>query len=240
MSRLLDMALDNMDTMEKRSFQPMPAGDPAAAGGDPAMAGDPAAMAPPMDPAMDPAMAGQAPMAAGPDPAVSSPPPATANVPPAASPTEIPPEIKDALVSTVRQVMQEMGVGAGGGAPAEGGADGKPAKDQEARLGAIEGALAQVLETMGLADPQQAVSQAVTDQAPAAGMSAGSGAPADGADAVPMPAMGPMSPGAPGALSEVDAPGGMQVAAHEAPLDRSTNAANVANAIQTLRARKGL
>ena len=230
-NKLFALALDNLSTLDaglyKQAFEPM-----AAGGGVPMPAG-----VPPMDPAMS---GGADPMAAGAGPAVSLPPPAAANVPPAASPTGaggVPPEIHDALVGAVRQVMQEMGVGGSGG----GGDTSKPAKDMEARLAAIEGALAQVLEMLGLVNPQQALSQAVQESAgPAAGMSSGSGAPAeDPTGAQAMPAMGPMSPGAAGAFGNVDVPstmGGVKVSS--APLDSITTASQIANAVKLIRERR--
>lgn len=233
---LYALALDNLQSLDdgivKRSFEPMAAG-----------AGAPAPTQP-----VDPAMAGgMDPMAAGAGPAVSLPPPAAANVPPAASPTGpagIPPEIHDELVGVVRQVMQEMGVGSGGGAAASGGSGSKPAKDMEMRLSAVEGALTQVLEMMGLVNPQQALAQAVQESAGAgaAGMSSGSGTPSDApAGAQGMPAMGPMSPGASEAFGAVDVPstmGGVKISS--APLDGMTTTRQITGALKILRSRRGL
>jgi len=197
------------ETMDKEAFEPMPAG------------GAGAAAAPPMDPAM--AAAGGAPMdpmAAGAGPAVSLPPPAAAPIAPAAPPPGGGGDpAYDMIVQAVRQVVQEMGV-APGAAP---GGESKPAKDMEARLGAVEGALAQVLEMMGLANPEQAMSQAVEEAAPApgaaAGMGAGAGQPAEGAGAVPLGA-GPMDPGSAQAMQGMAPPGAMQIAASgPRPLD---------------------
>lgn len=207
--RLYQMAMAALDaagasSLEKQGFEAMPGGqpmpqamDPSAAGGmpmapggmpmDPSMAGG----AMPVDPSQLNAVAG-----VGPD--ASSPPPAALQMPPAAAS----PLSQDQLVQAVRQVLQEVGMGGNSD-------DGKskPAKDMELRLSAVEAALAEVLEHLGMANPQQAVAEAVQESAgpqQAAGLSSGSGQPSDGETS--MPIAGPMDPAAAQAMSDIKIP----------------------------------
>jgi hypothetical protein len=191
-------------------MDPMAAQMGAAAGVDPSQIPvDPAAMGIPLDPAL----------AAG-APAAGTPaiPPASAGTAPApgAGPDY------DTLVSAFRQVMQETGAGNNGGGNGGGGGG----KDMAVRLDNIEGALAQVLERLGMASADQAVSDAVAEVAPVGvglGPGAGEAAPA-GQQGTPMPpAMGPMDPNAGammGSIGAANAPGampGMQVSAEYQP-----------------------
>ena len=196
-NRLLEMAqfnLEKLAEMDKEAFEPMLGGQQASAA--------------PQGAPIDPSMAGGQgdapvdPSAAGGMPAVGSPPPAAATAAPSAPPTPPPmdPAIQDQLIQAVRQVMQETGGMQGTGNK------GKSGQDVEERLGAIEAALAQVLETLNLASPQQAVADAVSSagKAKADVMSSGSGVPADAGMSVP--AMGPMDPNAGQALSDMKVP----------------------------------
>lgn len=234
--KLLALAQYNLEKLaefDKEAFEPMVGGqqaapqgapvDPAAAGGapmDPSMAAAPAGA--PVDPAM----------AAGGAPAAGAPPPAPAP----AAPGAMDPAMMDAMVQAVRQVMQESGGGQPGG-----GGKGKGGKDVEERLGAIEAALAQVLQTLNLASPDQAVADAMSQSAkPAAGMSSGSGSPSDGANSVP--AMGLMDPNAAqamGALKTPNTSGGIKMgSARQRPLDSSVSrSAQLAAALQNARRR---
>jgi hypothetical protein len=207
MSKLHNMALDNLEGAEKKSFVPMPGGqpppmDPAAGGGmpmDPSMGGGM-----PMDPAMgggmpmDPAMGGGMPMdpgmggapvdpmlAAGAGPAEPSvPPPGAAAGDPAADP------MYDMLVQAIRsvlpQVLQEMGIE---GKDGEG--EKKPKKKStDERLAGIE-------EALGIGADQGA-----------AGMSSAAGEGSDGEGSVSAmeqmaPPMGPMDPNAADTLSQL-------------------------------------
>jgi len=239
---LLALAMYNLEkmasegsAMEKESFEAMPGGAPPAPPMDPAMMAAGGGGMP-----MDPSMMGGMPMdpsAVGAGPAVGLPPPAAAPVPPAAVPSGGAGDpAYDMIVNAVRQVVQEMGIGGGGGGDDKGGSKG--GKDMEGRVAAIEGALAQVLEQLGLANPEQALAQSVEEAAgpgAAAGMGPGAGVPADGADAIPMPA-GPMDPGAAAAMGEIGAPGMKMSSAR--PLDASTGAYEIAQAVSRLRSIK--
>jgi hypothetical protein len=243
---LYDMLMSNIGGAEKQAFvtpemmtatqDPMAGGamppgmDPAAAGALPpgvdpmaAAAGTAPSMIP-ADPAamgiqVDPSLTGGAPAGGSP----SIPPPAAAGAaPPAGGGLSM-----DEVVNAMRQVMQEAGVNGGNGG-SEGSSKG--GKDVTVRLDSIEGALAQVLEHLGLASPDQAVADAITEVAPTGvglGPGAGAAAPA-GQQGEPMPqapaAMGPMDPAGGAMLGEIGGGGagmpgapGMQVSAAYAP-----------------------
>ena len=231
--QLLKMAMYNLEKlaeMDKDAFEPMLGGQ------QPQQPQDPAAGGAPVDPAMAAAQQGAPvdPAAAGGAPAAGSPPPAAA---PAAPSAPMDPSMMDAMVQAVRQVMQESG-----GGQQQGGGKGKGGKDVEERLGAIEAALAQVLQTLNLASPDQAVADAMSQNAKpqAAGLSSGSGGPSDGAGSVP--AMGMMDPNGAQAMSEIKPPagGGIKMSSARRPLDGSvamSKAAQLAAAIQNARRR---
>lgn len=204
---LADLAMYNLEKMaelDKQAFEPMIGGQPPV---DPNAQGAP----------VDPAAAGGSPMpmdpmAGGGAPAASLPPPAAAPAAPPASPST------DDMVNAVRQVMMEMG-GQGG---QQAGKGGKGGKDIEERMGAIEAALAQVLQALNLASPDQAVADAVSanaKQSPKGDvMSAGSGSADPGIGAM---AAGPMDPNAGALMSQMNVPntvGGVKMSSAR-PLD---------------------
>jgi hypothetical protein len=223
---LVKMAMHNLnslalDEIEKMAFEPMPGGQQAPVDPAQAQAVDPSQA--PVDPSM----------AAGGSPAAGLPPPAAAPAAPAAS-SQPPQGVYDMIVGAVRQVAQEGGFGGSGGGNAGGagagagaGAGGKGGKDVESRIGAIEGALAQVLEHMGLASPKQAINDALMQAAGPAGdgFSSGSGSPDAGAGAMAMPAMGPMDPNASAAMANIKA------GSVSAPLDNITLTGMLLNAV---------
>jgi hypothetical protein len=201
---LLDLALYNLDRLsnEKRAFAPPM--DPAAAQG-----------APPMDPAMMAAAGGGMPPQGAPmDPAMMAATggaPAPAPMPPPAPAAPAPDQGGyDGIVNAVRQVMMEMGTAGGNG----GKGGGKGGKDMEERLSALEGAVAQLLEQLGVASPSQALNDAVVSSANGGGdpkgMSAGSGEAAQG----------PMDPNAAGIMNSITKPNvKMGEYPHPLPLD---------------------
>lgn len=228
--KLLEMAMYNLEKMaemEKESFEPMMGGQPGAqqapAGGE----------QPPVDPAQMAAMAGGGapvdPMAAGGPPAAGSPPPAAAP----AAPSSPDPAMMDQLVQAVRQVMQESGGMQGNGGKGKGAGG----KDSDERLSAVEAALAQVLQVLNLASPQQAVSDAVAQAAQPQGdvMSAGSGQPSDGAGSVPAVA-GALDPNAGMAMGEIGPPPGLRKMG-AAPLDSTVKGNKIAAAVRNARRR---
>ena len=233
--KLLEMAqynLEKLAELDKEAFEPMVGGQQAPQGApvDPA-----AASGAPVDPAMAAAPQGAPvdPMAAGGAPAAGLPPPAVAQAAPSSS---MDPAMMDAMVQAVRQVMQESG-----GGQSQGQGKGKGGKDVEERLGAIEAALAQVLQTLNMASPDQAVADAMSQagRPKADGMSSGSGSPADGAGTVP--AMGLMDPNAAGAMGELKVPNTMSgikmSSAKVCPLDQMGKAAQLATALKNARRR---
>ena len=215
--------LEKMAELDKVAFEPMPGGqmqqpvDPAAQGAPV----DPAAQGAPVDPSM---------AAGGGAPAASLPPPAAAPAAPApASPDA---SGMDAMVQAVRQVMMEMGVG---GQPQ--GKGGKGGADNEERLSAIEAALAQVLQALNLASPDQAVADAVSANAKQTGkgMTAGSGQADPGAGTVA--ASGPMDPNASAVMGQLKPPttvSGVKMGSAR-PLDGATKASQLASALKKVR-----
>jgi len=218
---LADLAMYNLEKMaemDKQAFEPMPGGQPQGAPMDPAAAGGMPPQGAPMDP-----------MAGGGAPAASLPPPAAA---PAAPPAP-PPADHDAMINAIRQVMMEMGGGQGGAGGGKGKGGGK---DTDERLGAIEAALAQVLQVLNLASPDQAVADAVSanaQQAPKGGDApAGYGSADPGAGSVP--ATGPMDPNAGAIMSQMQVPqstGGVKMGSAR-PLD---NVGRLASAMKKAR-----
>ena len=212
-STLHQLVALRLGEFEKKAFAPMagaPPADPMAGGMpmDPAMMGggmpmDPAMMGGgmPMDPAMmgggmpmDPAAGGMPPM----DPAAAAPPPEPGGSDPAV------------IADVVRNVLQEMGIG-----PKQ---QSKPKISPEEineRLGTLEAALSQIAQTVGLADPTEALVGAVQHNAQ---QSAAELPPEE--EAAPMP-IGPMDQAGNEALSNLSkpwSPYGKQASAEDSEL----------------------
>jgi hypothetical protein len=212
----------------KQAFVPVtPQGVPPA---QPPM--DPAMMAagggmPPMDPAMmaagggmpaDPMLAAAGGgMAVPPDPSMAPglTPPAGAALPPDAAGTAapaLPPELYDMVVAAVRQVMQEMGVGAGE-APAEEAPKKKSGKSGLSdRVATLETMVSELLGALGVPVPAAGGDASQT----AAGMTAGAGAPDNGEGSVS--AAGPLDPAGAQAMGGITS-GKAQKLANMKPLD---------------------
>ena len=203
MRKLANITIAMLDNLEKKqAFIPMPGGQPPAPVMDPAAQGmpvDPAAQGMPMDPTTgQPVDPGQ-PF----DPSLAAPAPESE---PAGTPPGGPDgaALFDMITQAVRQAMQESGAGQ----PAA--TEEKPketkeskGKNMEARLDAIEGALAQLIEMMGLASPGAAPQGGAESAAPApGGMGMEAGQPDDGKGAVQMP-MGPLDPNIQGGVAAV-------------------------------------
>lgn len=202
--------------LSKAAFTPMPQGaavDPST--GAPV---DPAAQgAPPADPA-----AQGAPPA---DPAAGMPP----GAPPPPAPAGGPDQMVAALQQVLPQILQQMGVAPGG----QGGGKGKGGKsaELEERLSALEGAVAEMMQHMGLANPTEALAGAITQSAASAGFGPGSGQPDPGNGSQPA-AAGPMDPAANPALSQVQL---AQPGAKAASLDHTVTGGRPAVSLNNIR-----
>lgn len=201
---MLTKAADSLaetPALSKQAFTPMPQGaavDPAS--GAPV---DPAQGAPP---AGDPAAQGAPP--AG-DPAQGMPPGAQPPPPPPGDPSQI----IAALQQVLPQMLQQMGIGGQGGGQGAGKGKGGKSAEMEERISAIEGALAEIMQHMGLANPTEALAGAITQSAASSGFGPGSGQSSPGAGSAPA-AAGPMDPAANEALGQVQlAQPGMKAAA---------------------------
>ena len=148
-------------------------------------------------------------------------------------------EVYDMSVQAVRQVMQEMGVAGGEG---EGTKKEEPKKKEgtSSKIEKLEAMVGALMTTLGVPVPTDGAEDGEAAGAPAAGFGMESGAPADGANAVPM-SMGPLDPNANAAMAQLD-PGGMPQPAQPPkmagfrPLDDMTEVRQMAAVLKRIRA----
>ena len=160
----------------------------------------PQSQQPPMGPSQDPQMQAQMQAQAQQAQAPQQPAPADAQAQQAPQ-GGMDPQIQQLIQQIVQQTVQSMGANKstdeGKDEPKK--SKGAGNKNLEVRVSAMEAALAQLLEQIGVVPPEQKGVDAAN------GFSTGSGQPADGTDAEPMPAMpmGPMDPNGAAALGSM-------------------------------------